>query len=103
MLDKQFLSIGGIVSENIRLKDEALGWHARAAKLEDEKRELEIEIAALKDQIKTLAIENVKLLNEPPKDKKRQYATDFSSHEPLQDNDGNRDASSHQPVQSATG
>lgn len=104
MPEPKFESIGELIAANTRLKDEALGWHARAAKLEEEKKELEIEIASLKDQIKKLAIENVKLLNKPPKNKARQYATDdIPDNEPLQDHIRKRDVSPHQSLHSATG
>lgn len=101
MPDPEYESVGELVAANTRLKDEALGWHAKAARLEEEKKELEIEIAALKDQIKKLAIENVKLLNKSPKNKARQYA-DFSC-ETLQNHDGIGDVSAHQPLHSAAG
>lgn len=66
MSDIQFKSIGEVIAENRSLRDEALAWHAKA-------NQLEIENKILKEQVKTLAIENVKLLNEPKKDKSRQY------------------------------
>ena len=104
MPEPEFESIGELISANIRLKDEALGWHARAAKLEDEKNELEIEISVLKEQKRQLAIENVKLLNKPLKNEAGQYATDdFPNNEPLQDHIRKRDVSPHQSLHSATG
>lgn len=57
-------SISEIVAENTQLRDEALAWHAKA-------NQLEIENKILKEQVRQLAIENVKLLNEPKKDKSR--------------------------------
>lgn len=55
-MDVTFNSVGEVIAENTRLRDEALAWHKKAY-------ELEIEVTRLKEQISKLAIENVKLLN----------------------------------------
>lgn len=69
------------------LKAEALGWHRRAVDLENLVRQKEIEIIALQERVRILAIENVKLMNKPDANKTRDYdSTDtFYGHEPMQD------------------
>lgn len=52
-----------------------------------------IRIAILEEQVRLLAIENVKLINKPDLAKTRQYAKDFiPSSEPMRDNNGKRHA-----------
>lgn len=68
-------------SENMQLRDEALGWHAKAAKLEREKKELEIENTTLKTKLSILAIEVVKLKNKSQKNRSRQYANIISEED----------------------
>lgn len=61
------------------------------ARLEGIIRGQEIEISTLKEQLRLLAIENVKLMNKPDASKTRQYAEELvSDDEPLRDQRGMR-------------
>ncbi len=85
--------------ERQQFHDEALAWHGKASKLEQRNLELEIENTALKEQVKVLAIENVKLMNRVDPMKVRQYeTTDFANNEQMLDNDRGRYACSPQPI-----
>lgn len=68
----QWPTISDLIVENTRLKDEALGWHARA-------HELEIKLNQIEEEKRLLAIENVRLMNRPNKESLRQYANNENS------------------------
>jgi len=62
------------------LREEALAWRARVNQLEKKVKEQAIELESLRAQVKTLAIENVRLLNK--KAAQATHATDDIISEP---------------------
>ena len=65
---------------NQNLREEALAWRARAISLEKKVKEQAIELESLRAKVRTLAIENVRLLNK--KESQATHATDDIISEP---------------------
>lgn len=55
--------IAELTDEVAQYRAEALGWHNAAAKWENRYNDLNLEINYLREQVKSLSIENVRLMN----------------------------------------